>query len=84
VSRGFERFPFAEKRRKRWSMLRRWVGVAQREIHELGSELRPSQILALLMALRSRSLWFRAFTIASWFYRARKVRRRAKRPGRRG
>jgi len=77
VPRGFKRFPFAEKRRKRWSMLRRWADLAKRELHELGPELRLRQILTLLMALRSRSLWFRAFTLASWVYRARKARRRA-------
>ena len=80
----FERFPFAENRKTRWRRVRDWAEFAKRELHELGPELRPSQILALLAALRSRSLWFRAFTIASWFYRARRARRaKARARGRR-
>jgi hypothetical protein len=83
VPRGFERFPFTENRKNRWRSLRDWIAFAEGDLRALNSELRPSQILTLLVALRSSSPWFRAFLIGRWIYRVRKARRRAARAGRR-
>ena len=73
VTKRRRTLPFAEKRKKRWQVLRTVI----RNIDHIRRELEWHEVVALLAALRSPSKWIKLLSVAKWIHRTHKARRRA-------